>query len=71
MYDPTASAVLVALAQADGAVVSKQRLLQDVWGGSWLGAGKTVDVHVASLRRKLGDPDIVQTVRGVGLRIRT
>jgi len=55
---------------ADGAVVSKQRLLQEVWGGSWLGAGKTVDVHVASLRRKLGDPDVVQTVRGVGLRIR-
>ena len=62
--------VLVALVAADGAVVSKQRLLQDVWGGSWLGAGKTVDVHVASLRRKLGDPDVVQTVRGVGLRIR-
>jgi len=62
--------VLVALVGADGAVVSKQRLLQEVWGGSWLGAGKTVDVHVASLRRKLGDPDVVQTVRGVGLRIR-
>ncbi|HEX3290493.1 MAG TPA: response regulator transcription factor [Gaiella sp.] len=62
--------LLVALVAAEGAVVSKQRLLQDVWGGSWLGAGKTVDVHVASLRRKVGDPDVVQTVRGVGLRIR-
>jgi DNA-binding response OmpR family regulator len=63
--------LLVALVSAEGAVVAKQRLLQEVWGGSWLGAGKTVDVHVASLRRKLGDPGVVQTVRGVGLRIRT
>ena len=63
--------LLVALVSAGGAVVPKQRLLHDVWGGSWLGAGKTVDVHVASLRRKLGDPEVVQTVRGVGLRVRT
>ncbi len=62
--------LLAALAAQPGAVVSKQRLLEDVWGGTWYGAAKTVDVHVASLRRKLGDPGLVETIRGVGLRLR-
>ncbi len=62
--------LLAALAAEAGAVVSKQRLVQEVWGASWYGAAKTVDVHVASLRRKLGDPGLVETVRGVGLRLR-
>ena len=61
---------LLALLAAEPGVVTKQRILDEVWGGGWLGAGKTVDVHVASLRRKLGDPSLVETVRGVGLRLR-
>ncbi|MGL6278441.1 MAG: response regulator transcription factor [Gaiella sp.] len=62
--------LLVALAAEPGVVVPKERLVREVWGTSWYGAAKTVDVHVASLRRKLGDPELVETIRGVGLRIR-
>ncbi len=62
--------LLVALAAEPGTVVPKERLVREVWGTSWYGAAKTVDVHVASLRRKLGDPELVETIRGVGLRIR-
>ena len=38
---------------------------------SWYGSTKTIDVHVAALRRKLGDPDWIETVRGIGFRLRT
>ncbi len=62
--------LLTVLAREPGAVVSRQRILQEVWNTSWLGATKTVDVHVASLRRKLGDPGWIETVRGIGLRLR-
>jgi DNA-binding response OmpR family regulator len=62
---------LLALLMRDaGAVVTKQRILNEVWNTSWYGATKTVDVHVASLRKKLGDPSLIETVRGVGLRFR-
>lgn len=67
---PKEYALLVALATEPGTVVPKERLVREVWGTSWYGAAKTVDVHVASLRRKLGDPELVETIRGVGLRIR-
>lgn len=62
--------LLVALARDPGAVVSRQRLLEDVWNTSWYGSTKTIDVHVAALRRKLGDPALIETVRGVGFRLR-
>jgi DNA-binding response OmpR family regulator len=62
--------LLARLAAEPGTVLTKQRLLEEVWGGGWYGAAKTVDVHVASLRRKLGDPSLVETIRGVGLRLR-
>ena len=62
--------LLALLAAEPGAVLSKGRILDEVWGGGWYGAAKTVDVHVASLRRKLGDPSLVETIRGVGLRLR-
>ena len=61
--------LLVLLARDPGAVVTKQRMLNEVWQTSWYGATKTIDVHVASLRKKLGDPSLVETVRGVGLRL--
>ena len=61
---------LLAVLTADpGAVVSRQRLLEEVWDTHWYGHTKTIDVHVASLRRKLGDPAWVETVRGVGFRL--
>jgi two-component system, OmpR family, response regulator RegX3 len=62
--------LLAALAARPGAVVSRRRLLDEVWEGRHHLATKTVDVHVASLRRKLGDPGWIQTVRGVGFRLR-
>ena len=62
--------LLVALARDPGAVVSRRRLLDEVWETSWYGSTKTIDVHVASLRRKLGDAGWIETVRGVGFRLR-
>jgi two-component system, OmpR family, response regulator RegX3 len=61
--------LLAALARDPGAALSRQRLLAEVWQTSWYGSSKTIDVHVAALRRKLGDPDWIQTVRGVGFRL--
>ena len=49
--------LLLALARDPGAVVSRRRLLEEVWNTTWSGSTKTIDVHVAALRRKLGDPD--------------
>jgi two-component system, OmpR family, response regulator RegX3 len=63
--------LLAALARDPGAVVSRRRLLEDVWETSWFGSSKTIDVHVAALRRKLGDPSLIETVRGVGFRLQT
>jgi two-component system response regulator RegX3 len=62
--------LLVALGRDPGAVVSRQRLLEDVWNTSWYGSTKTIDVHVAALRRKLGDAGLIETIRGVGFRLR-
>lgn len=61
--------LLFLLAREAGTVVSKQQIFEDVWGSTWYGGTKTIDVHVASLRRKLGDPAWIETVRGVGLRL--
>ena len=61
--------VLALLAADAGAVVPRQRILEQVWTPHWYGPSKTLDVHVASLRRKLGQPGWVETVRGVGFRL--
>ena len=63
--------VLEVLARDPGAVVSRRRLLDEVWETSWYGASRTIDAHVAALRRKLGDPGWIETIRGVGFRLRT
>ena len=62
--------VLALLARDPGAVVSRRRLLDEVWETSWYGSTRTIDVHVAALRRKLGDAGWIETVRGVGFRLR-
>jgi DNA-binding response OmpR family regulator len=49
-----------------GQVVSRDRLLETVWGFVSPGETRTVEVHIAQLRKKLGDPDLIRTVRGVG-----
>ena len=61
--------LLALLASEPGTVVSRQRILREVWDTEWFGPTKTVDVHVASLRKKLGDPTWIETVRGIGLRL--
>lgn len=61
--------LLAVLAEDPGRVVPRQELLSRVWDPVWHGSGKTLDVHVSSLRRKLPDPSLVQTVRGVGYRL--
>jgi DNA-binding response OmpR family regulator len=61
--------LLAELARHAGHVVTRDRLLDRVWGVSFAGGTRTVDVHVAQLRKKLGRPELIQTVRGVGYRI--
>lgn len=61
--------LLAELTQRAGQVVTRDRLLDRVWGLSFAGGTRTVDVHVAQLRKKLGRPELIQTVRGVGYRI--
>jgi two-component system response regulator RegX3 len=61
--------LLAVLAEDPGAVVTRQELLERVWDPHWYGTSKTIDVHVASIRKKLGDPTWIETVRGVGFRL--
>jgi DNA-binding response OmpR family regulator len=62
--------LLAELAENAGRVVTRDRLLERVWGLSFAGGTRTVDVHVAQLRKKLARPDLIETVRGVGYRAR-
>ena len=61
--------LLLLLATEPGAVVPRRRILETVWGPAFSGAGKTLDFHIASLRRKLGDPAWIENRRGVGFRL--
>jgi two-component system, OmpR family, alkaline phosphatase synthesis response regulator PhoP len=64
-------ALLAALARADGRVLTRQRLLDEVWGYDYYGDTRTLDVHVRRLRQKLGGcGDCVETVVGVGYRFK-
>ena len=69
MLTPKEFDLLAALAEDPGAACSRQHLLDVVWDPHWYGPTKTVDVHVANLRRKLGDAAWIETVRGVGYRL--
>ena len=64
--------VLAVLCETRGAVVTRERLMDDVWDENWFGSTKTLDVTIGRLRQKLEDassPSRVVTVRGVGFRI--
>jgi DNA-binding response OmpR family regulator len=69
VLSPKEFELLALLAEDPGAVVTRQTILEEVWDPHWYGPTKTVDVHVASLRRKLGHPEWIETVRRVGLRL--
>jgi len=62
--------LLAELARNAGQVVTRNRLLGRVWGLSFAGGTRTVDVHIAQVRKKLGRPELIETVRGVGYRVR-
>ena len=63
--------LLALLASDPGSVVDRETILRRVWETTWYGGQKTIDVHVAALRKKLGDPEAIETVRGIGYRLRT
>ncbi len=58
--------LLTYFVESPGVVHSRDRLLDRVWGISYPGGTRTVDVHVGQLRRKLGRPELIRTVRGAG-----
>jgi len=63
--------LLLALAEHRGIVLTREQLLDRVWGFDYYGESRTVDVHVAQLRKKLqGSGAVIESVRGVGYRLR-
>ena len=60
--------LLRALAENRGRVLTREQLLDKVWGGAYFGEMRVVDVHLGHVRQKLGNPDLISTVRGVGYR---
>jgi two-component system response regulator RegX3 len=61
--------LLALLVEEPGTVFARAHILEEVWDAHWYGPTKTLDVHVAALRKKLGDPGWIETVRGVGFRL--
>lgn len=61
--------ILEILAADPGRVVGRQEILESAWDAHWYGPTKVLDVHVASLRRKLGIPGLIETVYGRGFRL--
>jgi two-component system, OmpR family, response regulator RegX3 len=62
--------LLAILAEDPGALRTRGEIIDQVWDSHWYGPTKTLDVHIASLRKKLGDTAWIETVRGVGFRLR-
>jgi DNA-binding response OmpR family regulator len=61
--------VLAVLASRSGTAVSRQQLMDEVWGDAYLAVSRSLDVHLAQLRAKLGRPGLVTTIRGFGFRL--
>lgn len=60
--------LLKALAENRGRVLTREQLLEKVWGGEYFGELRVIDVHLGHIRQKLGRDDLIATVRGVGYR---
>ena len=60
--------LLKSLAEHHGMVLTREQLLEKVWGHDYFGEIRVVDVHLGHIREKLGDGDLIATVRGVGYR---
>ena len=69
-FTPKEFDLLTYLAREPGTVFRRADILRDVWQTTWYGTTKTLDAHVASIRKKLGDPEWVESVRGVGFTLR-
>jgi DNA-binding response OmpR family regulator len=61
--------LLALLAGRPGVVFRREQIISEVWRTAWEGTGRTLEVHVASLRSKLRTPSMIETVRGVGYRL--
>ena len=61
--------LIAMLAERPGAVRTREDIIDQVWDPHWFGPTKTLDVHISSLRRKLGHPEWISTIRGVGYRL--
>ena len=61
--------LLARLAEDPGAAVRREQIIEEVWDEHWWGPTKTLDVHIASLRKKLGDRRWISTARGIGYRL--
>ncbi|WP_199432185.1 response regulator transcription factor [Qaidamihabitans albus] len=61
--------VLAVLAARAGTAVSRQQVLDEVWGDAYLAVSRSLDVHVTQLRAKLGRPGLLATIRGFGYRL--
>ena len=61
--------LLTCLAEDPGAVCSRRQILDTVWEPNFFGPTKTLDVHIAALRRKLGDASWIENIRGIGFRL--
>ncbi|MFD0146727.1 MULTISPECIES: response regulator transcription factor [unclassified Streptomyces] len=61
--------LLALLAGRPGVVFRREQIISEVWRTNWEGTGRTLEVHVASLRSKLAMPALIETVRGVGYRL--
>jgi DNA-binding response OmpR family regulator len=66
---PKEFGILECLATDPGRVVTRQEILEQAWDAHWYGPGKVLDVHMAALRRKLGEPGLIETVYGRGFRL--
>jgi DNA-binding response OmpR family regulator len=61
--------LLALLARHPGVVFRREQMMSEIWGTAWEGAARTLEVHIASLRQKLGVSGLIETVRGVGYRL--
>ncbi|MCL2583440.1 MAG: response regulator transcription factor [Streptosporangiales bacterium] len=66
---PKEFAILECLATDPGRLVSRQEIVERAWDEHWYGPTKVLDVHMAALRKKLGDPALIETVYGHGFRL--
>jgi len=61
--------LLALLARHPGVVFRREQIISEVWQSTWDGCGRSLEVHVAAVRSKTGEPGLIETVRGVGYRL--